>query len=434
MRPATFFCASILALTAPVFAQAADSPGPLSPIPTSELSASFGVSTPEAEGLDSAKLVELTNWIRDNKPPIFSVLISRDGKLVYELYSSSLDRDEAHYVMSITKSFTSALVGIAIDRKILPGVDAPLSKVLPQFLYAEKADSARFANVTIKDVLGMSALDADEPPHATTPEDVQRGKDFLASKNRTAFALTQKTLPNPGVSYQYNDITPQLATGMLEYATGKTALQFAQDALFGPLGFRNQEWMHEDATGIDNGAYGLRIRPIDMQKFGILYLRDGLWNGRQLVSKAWVELSFQPWIRAQPKLRQPNYGWYWWKDNFGAGWAAHVANGWKGQRIAVIPEQQMVVTVTGDVEDGNAVEDKLFDDIMRNFIVPASTQPKGGQPDPKVTAALAAALAQVWAENLIPPKAEKRMIPSIIPKEKHHGFSPTALPAASAAK
>jgi CubicO group peptidase (beta-lactamase class C family) len=334
--------------------------------------------------------------------------------------------------MSITKSFTSALVGVAIDKKIIPGADAPVNKVLPRVAFASNADFQRFGNVTVKDVLGMSALDADEPPHSTTPEDTQRGNDFIASKNHTAFALTQKILPNPGVSFQYNDITPQIASGMIEYATKKTLLQFAQDALFGPLGFHNQEWMGEDASGIDNGAYGLRIRPIDMQKFGILYLRGGDWNGTQLVPKSWVDLSFQPWNRSKPKLKQPDYGWYWWTENYGTGWAAHVANGWRGQRIAIIPEQQMVVTITGDIEDGT--EDKVFDNLMRKYIAPAIGRPQGGTPDPKAAAALADALAQVHAESRIPPQAEKRMIPAIAPKEKqHNSFSPIA-PLASTAK
>jgi len=412
----------ILALIVLEPSRAANSPPPLPPLPASELSPSFGTSTPEAEGLDSAKLLDLTNWVNDGKLPIFSILISRDGKLVFELYTSSLNRDAAHYVMSVTKSITSALIGIAIDKHIIPGADATVGKVLPPWLFAGPPDLQRFSGVTVKDVLGMSALDASEPPHSETPEDIQRGKDFTASKNRTVFALTQKILPVPGISYQYNDITPQLATGMIAYATSKTALQFAQDTLFGPLGFRNQEWMGQDATGIDNGAYGLRLRPIDMQKFGNLYLRAGNWNGKQLVSKAWIDLSFHPWIRTQPKLRQPNYGWYWWSDTFGAGWTAHVANGWRGQRIAVIPEHQMVVTVTGDIEDGS--EDKVFDEIMRNFIVPASTLSKGRAPDAKITAQLTAALAQVRGEDRIPPGAEKRMVPSVTPKEKHHEFSP----------
>ncbi len=81
-------------------------------------------SSPEAQGMSRAPLVKLTEWLRNTPSmPIFSILISRHGKLVYELYTSSFERDDAHYVMSVTKSFVSALVGIAIDRHILHGTD-----------------------------------------------------------------------------------------------------------------------------------------------------------------------------------------------------------------------------------------------------------------------------------------------------------------------
>ena len=90
-----------------------------------------------------------------------------------------------------------------------------------------------------------------------------------------------------------------LAVGALQYVTGKGALEFAEEALFRPLDFRNYEWMHQDVSGIDNGGYGLRLRPIDMQKFGILYLHHGNWNGKQLISKNWVDSSFEPWNRSR---------------------------------------------------------------------------------------------------------------------------------------
>src|SRR5262249_9504974 len=149
--------------------------------------------------------------------------------------------------------------------------------------------------------------------------------------------------------FQYTDITPMIAVGLVQYAAGKTALEVAEESLFTPMGFRHHEWMHQDPTGHDNGAYGLRLRPIDMQKLGVVYLLPGDWNGRRLLSEAWVERSFSPWIRSEAGERAPDYGWYWWTERF-HGWTAHVANGWKGQRIAVFPDQGLVVTMTGCLE------------------------------------------------------------------------------------
>jgi CubicO group peptidase (beta-lactamase class C family) len=281
------------------------------------------------------------------------------------------------------------------------------------------------AGVTIKDVLGMSALDAEVPPHRTLPEDYARQAAFLAAPNRATFALGQALLPQPGVSFQYTDITPLIASGIVEYATGETELDFAEQTLFGPMGFRNYEWMHEDKVGVDNGAYGLRLRPIDMQKFGLLYLRGGAWRGRQLLPRAWTDLSFRPWIKSAPRLAEANYGWYFWQQDYAPGWRGHAAVGWKGQRIAVVPEKNVVVTMTGIVEDED--ENALFQRIMASYVVP-SVDGIGGappRPDPGLRPALAEVLREVQAGPLrVKPGVEPRMIPSVAHKEAHHPFAP----------
>ncbi len=242
---------------------------------------------PEDEGVDSGTIVALTEWIRDQRIPIFSFLISRNGRLVYELYTSSQTRNHAHYQMSATKSVVSALVGIAIDQGLISGPNAPITETLPRQLFASDSDVARFRSVTVRHVLGMSALDAPDPPRVTTPEAVARHLPFRSAHNRVKFALEQPLLATPERAYQYNDVTPALAVGLVQYATGKTALEFAEDRLFGPMGLRNYEWMHQDPSGIDLGGFGLRLRPIDMQKFGVLYLNGGVWRGNALISRSW---------------------------------------------------------------------------------------------------------------------------------------------------
>jgi CubicO group peptidase (beta-lactamase class C family) len=273
--------------------------------------------------------------------------------------------------------------------------------------------------VTLKDVLGMSALDAQVPPHEKTPEAHARQRAFLASANRARFAVSQPLIPEPGVSFQYTDITPYLAAAAVSYASRETLFEFAEQRLFGPLGFRNEEWMHEDRAGIDNGAYGLRLRPIDMQKFGVLYLDGGTWNGRPILSRAWVEQSFSPWIRSKPEARAPNYGWYFWTNRF-AGSTAHVANGWKGQRIAIVPTERLVVTMTGAVEQD---EDGLFRSIMERFVLPA-VKPAPLPPDPEGDARGLERLAEVHAAMRVAPGLEPRMVPGAARKEVHHSLAP----------
>jgi CubicO group peptidase (beta-lactamase class C family) len=372
-------------------------------------------SAPEDEGLDSRTMIALTKWIGAHPAPIFSFLVSRNGRLVYELYTSSLTRDHAHYQMSVTKSVVSALVGITIDRGVIRGPDAPITDTLPRWLFASDADVARFRSVTVRDVLGMSALDAPDPPRVTTPETVARHNRFLRAPNRVKFALEQPLLITPGHAYQYNDVTPMLATGLVQYATGKSALEFAEEALFGPMGFKHYEWMHQDASGIDLGGYGLRLRPIDMQKFGVLYLDGGVWQGRSLISRGWVERSFTPWNRSRPGARDPDYGWFWWRAHGRSGWTAHVANGWKGQRIAVLPRPRLVVTMTGAIEDGDA--ERIFNELIDQFVVPSVRRDGALRGDPATQRQLVALLEEVrTGPSRVAAGIDPRMVPSITPK------------------
>lgn len=376
---------------------------------------------PEDEGLDSRTLIALTEWIRDHPVPIYSFLVSRNGSLVYELYTSALTRNHAHYQMSVTKSVVSALVGVVIDRGLVGGPDAAITETLPRHLFASDADVVRFQRVTVHHVLGMSALDAPDPPRVMTPEAVARQRRFNTAANRLKFALEQPLLETPGRAYQYNDVTPVLATGLVQYAAGMSALELAEEALFGPMGFQNYEWMHQDRSGIDLGGYGLRLRPIDMQKFGILYLNGGVWQGRRLLSQLWVERSFAPWNRSRPNARDPDYGWFWWGYDGRSGWTTHAAVGWKGQRIAVLPRQRLVVTMTAAIEDGS--ESRVFNDLIDRFVVPAvrSDQPRPG--DAATQAQLVALLEAVrTAPSRVAAGTEPRMIPSIARKELHVPF------------
>jgi CubicO group peptidase (beta-lactamase class C family) len=162
------------------------------------------------------------------------------------------------------------------------------------------------------------------------------------------------------------------------------------------------------------GGYGLRIRPLDMQKFGVLYLHGGVWNGAQVVPRAWVERTFTPWIRTDPARRAPNYGWYWWADHYGPGWDAHLAHGWRGQRIVVVPAQGVVVTMTAYVEDNT--ETALIARIIEDYIEP-SVAHGAVHADPAADRALARVLDEVHRGPMRgPARPEPRMIPAVAPK------------------
>jgi CubicO group peptidase (beta-lactamase class C family) len=211
-----------------------------------------------------------------------------------------------------------------------------------------------------------------------------------------------------------------------------SALEFAEQVLFRRMDFHNYEWMHQDDAGIDNGSYGLRLRPIDMQKLGILFLQRGVWLHDQLVSEAWVVRSLVPWIKSSPDRAAPDFGWYWWTidftpplENTSQRWVAHLAMGWKGQRIAVFPTQDVVITMTGDLEAPEH-ERALFARIVRDYVVPAVDGALGAppHPDPSLREPLTRLLAQIRTEPWAKRSIEPRLTPSIEPKERHHASRP----------
>jgi CubicO group peptidase (beta-lactamase class C family) len=383
---------------------------------------SFGFDEPDAEGINVQQLVNLTEWVQNNPQiPILSFTISKNGRVVYQLYTSSLTGEESHYVMSVTKSVTSSLVGVAMDRGYLASTDQNIAELLPPDLFLNPADRSRFSLLTLKDVLGMSGLNASVAPHDPSPEAKRRSNEWWGSKNRVRYALTQTLLSNPGIDFLYTDITPTLAAGVVEYATHQTLFDFANENLFEPMQFANQEWMHEDPSGIDNGAFGLRLRPIDMQKFGILFLNDGCWNGQQLISSKWIKQSFTSWITSGENTYSTDYGWYWWKDVWGKDWTSFGAIGWKGQRIDVFPEQKMVITMTAIINDGS--ENRVFSNLIHSYVMHLTEPLPSGSDVALIKANLKRELEAIrTAPSRIVPGTELRMIPTVSNKERHTPF------------
>jgi CubicO group peptidase (beta-lactamase class C family) len=391
----------------------------------------LGFGEPDEVGMDARPLLALTDWIGRSRAPVLSLVVSKDGRVVYELYTSGATREDAHYWMGVTAGVTSALVGVVMDRGLVAGPDVRISDVLPADLFPSESARARFRDVTLADVLAMSALDAPIPPEDTSPPSVALGDRFRRSKDRVRFALEQPLVESPGTTFRLSELTPEIAVGVVQYATGKSAFDLAREALFDPMGFRHEEWLYEDADGQDTGAYGLRARPVDMQKLGLLYLHDGIWGGRRLLSSEWIRTSFTPRVR-RGSAAYPNYGAYWNTMSFGDGIArdanprrfvAHVLAGWKGQRVAVFPEDGLVVTMTGVFDpSGDA---GVFSRILREFILPSISGPDV-VPDPALRVPLHAMIEAVRAApSPLPVPVERRLAPSVAPKgPPHRPFRP----------
>jgi CubicO group peptidase (beta-lactamase class C family) len=289
----------------------------------------WAVSTPEAEGLDAAGLERVFRdfFREDIHPTARGLLVVRRGKLVAEGYPRDpADRERLHNVQSATKSVTSLAAGIALDEGLLPSVDVPLYDLMPQHF----DDDPRKRTLTLRDALSMRtglAFDNDKDTGA-----------FMHSDGSSlANVLHRPLIFDPGTDYWYTDGNAQLVSGAVHAAAGTSLETFAADRLFAPLGIRRWRWEHH-ADGVSFGANGLWLRPRDMARLGQLMLQGGVWQGRRLVSSAWLEESLR--IQANG-----DYGLYWWVYHGGRIFAAKGAG---GQQIVVVPELELVVVLTAD--------------------------------------------------------------------------------------
>ena len=392
---------------------------------TTYVGADLPSGKPADVGLNLASLLSMTDWVANNpKVAIFSLLLSRHGTLAYELYTPGIERDEAQFMMSTSKTFTSAIVGTALDRGLLPGTDTSIADLLPARLFSNSADVTRLRGVTLKDVMGMQALDADEPPRDTSAAGVALGNAFASATNRVEFALKQPLLATPGVSYQYNDVNPMLAGGAVQYATGKRLFDFATETMFTPMAFQNAEWVGQDPDGIDLASYGLRIRPMDMQKFGVLFLNHGVWNGQQLISQNWIDTSWTAYVNTGDGVTPgyEDYGWFWWhRSDWGA--EVHWTNGWRGQFIVVIPAYDAVFSMSADIETGDELTE--LDNLMTQYVMPALTTGVGDSASMESSLAAAIAAANQGASR-VKPSGDPRMIPSVAAQSTPIPFNPNA--------
>jgi len=309
-------------------------------------------------GLDPLQVAELVEEIEEGQyGKVHSCLIVKNGALVLEEYFNGYDRDLVHRMYSMTKSVTSALVGIAIGDGLIDGVDEKVIQFFPE--YVDDDWDARKDQITLKHLLMMSAgLQYDEH---TYPYGDHRNShaQMSASDDWMEWVLTQPMVAEPGTEFAYSTGNSFLFSRILCEATGVPATVFAEQRLFGPLGIEDYYWAEHDgwpSTGGSSG--GLYLRPRDLAKFGQMYLDGGKWKGKQIVPEDWVVESLAPRIDA---WWDGQYGYQWWLFDSQVGdqiisWFA--ARGYGDQLIAVFPSLDLVVVFTS----GNESDEVFFDE------------------------------------------------------------------------
>ena len=205
---------------------------------------------PEQAGVDSAELVRLSQWIRDSKRDIRSLVVVKDGKIVFERYSAGLTRDNNYELYSITKAATAVLAGDLIEEGKI-SLDSSVKEVLEKTRPDLKDALADKGDVKLRNVLNMTTgLRYDFKP----PND----PIYYEAPDRLKLAATTTPELQPGKVFQYMDVNPILATAMLSAAAGKKLEDYADEKLFKPLGMKHAAWQRADEKGLVSGGWGLR--------------------------------------------------------------------------------------------------------------------------------------------------------------------------------
>lgn len=325
----------------------------------------LNVSDLTSEGMRKEIIVQLTNQINiDYFKNIHSLVIVKNNKLVYENYFNGYDREMLHNLYSASKSFTSALVGIAIDKGFIPDTN---TKILPYFQeYAPfDYDSPEKQNITIRNLLTMtSGIECNDwdPASAGGEEKLYTRKGILR------YLLNLPMTDAPGSNPKYCSGGVMLLSNIISKTTGQNYAAFAKSVILEPLGITKYKFNYREKNEQDTPDQ-IYMRPRDMAKFGMLFLNNGKWNNNQLVSSEWINSSLQPRV----KLGNIDYGYLWWSRSVfinGASTRIYWAMGNGGQFIYIIPSLNLVVAITGGNIDSPYTDQGGI--ILSNYIIPAN--------------------------------------------------------------
>ena len=299
--------------------------------------------------MEEKRRVELEQLIARKYDTLGGIIVQKGGKTVYEYYMNDCTALSPVHVFSVTKSVMSILIGIAIDQGYIRSVDQKVLEFFPD--YTIKKREKTIQEVTLRDMLTMTVpykyKFAPYTKYFSSGDWVKAALDSLGGKGRIG-------------EFRYTPlIGPDIFSGIIRNATGKSVLEFAREYLFDSLDiqvkdgvlFRNKEeqmafykdrhaegWV-SDPKGVHTGGWGLILRPADMLKIGELYLNNGVWNGRQIVSEEWIRES----TRVQSRWGERKYGYLWWIIDEEEGSYAALGDG--GNAIYVNPKKELVAVV-----------------------------------------------------------------------------------------
>jgi CubicO group peptidase (beta-lactamase class C family) len=313
-------------------------------------------SNPESEGVSSADIVKFLDTLGRTNNEFHSIMILRHGKVIAEGWWNPYGPALRHTMYSTSKSFTSTAIGFAVSEGKIK-----LSDKLVSFFPGQVPDTVgpKISNLTLHDVITMSDGQRPDPTSGA-----------MGAENWANYFLSRPIVDTPGVNFLYNSLGTYMLSAVVQKVTGQTVLDYLKPRLFDPLGITGMDW-ETSPQGIDAGGWGLRIKTEDMAKFGKLYLQKGKWNGKQILSSAWIDEATSYKINQVPNMAPDQralndwaqgYCYQFWRCRHNA----YRADGAFGQYIIVMPDQDAVIAITSETA---SMQNEL--NLIWTFLLPA---------------------------------------------------------------
>lgn len=306
-------------------------------------------SSPESQGIPSAAIRDFIETADQKIKTMHSVMIVRHGKVVAECWWKPEGPEVRHVLWSLSKSYTSTAVGLAVAEGKL-SIDDKVLKFFPEDAPVEPSENLKA--MTVRDLLTMSTGHASEP---RLSPDANWVKTFLA----------HPVAHKPGSTFLYNTPATYMQSAIVKKVTGENVVDYLKPRLFDPLGIESPEW-GTSPQGITLGGYGLKVRTEDIGKFGQLYLQKGKWGDKQLLPAEWIALATSKQVENDkaPSGRNPDwrqgYGFQFWQCQHGA----FRGDGKDGQFCIVIPEKDTVIAITALTGNMQAQLDIVWEKLL----------------------------------------------------------------------
>lgn len=321
------------------------------------------VSTLESEGLDVTPIRGMMDYINSiDQHRIHNILIIKNNKLVFEEYfqgyalsftAAGLDgpimqytRETDHYMASVTKSVTSVITGVAINRGLIPDLNKKIIDYFPEY---EGIMTGEKANITIQHLLTMRVgLEYDENTYPYTDSRSDTYK-MMHSSDPIEYVLSKPIASTPGTQFHYNTGSTNVVATIIEKESGMQFFDYANEYFFDAMNIQGGKWIMLN-KGLPMASGGLYLRARELCKIGLLFLNDGMWQEKQYITSEWINDSQYAYIASTGYLPNTAYGYQWWITHFtakGTSYKCFFAAGWGDQYLFIIPELEMIIEFNG---------------------------------------------------------------------------------------